>query len=130
VAFADRDPQQPSLTDVIGRIIDRTWGVAAPAEHAALQRVVQRVVVDELIELARRGEATPDVRGAAEWGLRRIARQLAAPSRITGDALAHRQLAAADIDRFLNRRDTPTARPQPLAAPPGAPIGQEPPPHE
>jgi len=126
VAFADRDPRQPSLTEVIGRMIDRTWGTASPAEHAALQRVVQRVVVDELIELARRSEATPEVRAAAEWGLRRISRQLAAPSRATGDVLAHRQLAAADIDRFMNRRDAPTAPPQPLAAPPGTPIGQEP----
>ncbi len=92
--------------------------------------MVQRVVVDELIELAHRSEATPEVRGAAEWGLRRIARQLAAPppGRAVGDALAHRQLAAADIDRFLSRRDAPTAPPQPLAAPPGTPIGQEPPP--
>ena len=126
VAFADRDPRQPSLTEVIGRIVDRTWSAPAPAEHAALQRVVQRVVVDELIELAHRSEATPEVRGAAEWGLRRIARQLAAPSRTAGEALAHRQLAAADIERFLSRRDAPTTRPEPLAAPPGTPIGQEP----
>ncbi len=126
VAFTDRDPREPSLTEVIGRIIDRTWGAPAPAEHAALQRVVQRVVVDELIELAR-SSAAPDVRGAAEWGLRRIGRQVAAPSRATGDVLAHRQLVSADIDRFLSRRDTPTKRPEPLTAPPGAPIGQEPP---
>jgi len=125
VAFADRDPREPSLTEVIGRIVDRTWS-APIGEHAALQRVVQRVVVDELIELAHRSEATPEVRGAAEWGLRRIARQLAAPSRAVGETMAHRQLAAADIERFLSRRDAPTARPQPLAAPPGTPIGQDP----
>jgi hypothetical protein len=126
VAFADRDPRQPSLTEVIGRIVDRTWGAPAPAQHPALKRVVERVVADELIELARRSEATPEVRAAAEWGLRRIARQLAAASRAAGDAAAHRQLAAADIERFLSRRDAPTAPPQPLAAPPGTPIGQEP----
>ncbi len=124
-AFSDRDPREPSLTEVIGRIIDRTWSAPTPAEHAALQRVVQRVVVDELIELARTS-AAPEVRGAAEWGLRRIGRLVAAPSRATGDVLAHRQLVGADIDRFLSRRDTPTARPQPLTAPPGTPIGQEP----
>ncbi|HEY3280491.1 MAG TPA: zinc-dependent metalloprotease [Gemmatimonadales bacterium] len=124
VAFADRDLQQSSLTEVVGRIVDRTWGRPAPAQHAALKRVVERVVVDELMELARRPEATPEVRAAAEWGLRRIGRQLAAPSRAVGDLAAHRQLAAADIDRFLSRRDAPTAPPQPLAAPPGAPIGE------
>ncbi len=126
VAFADRDPREPSLTEVIGRIVDRTWGAPAAAQHAALQRAVQRVVLDELLELARRPEATPEVRAAAEWGLRRIGRQLAAPVRVAGDAQAHRQLAAADIDRFLGRRDAPTAPPRPLAAPPGAPIGEEP----
>ncbi|HEV8264878.1 MAG TPA: zinc-dependent metalloprotease [Gemmatimonadales bacterium] len=128
VAFADRDARQPTLTEVIGRIVDRTWGTPAPAEHAALKRVVERVVMDELLELARRPDATPEVRAAAEWGLRRIARQLAAPSRVAGDAQAHRQLAAADIERFLSRRDAPTAAPQPLAPPPGTPIGEEPPP--
>jgi hypothetical protein len=128
VAFADRDPQEPSLTEVVGRIIDRTWGRPAPAQHAALKRVVERVVVDELMDLARRPEASPEVRAAAEWGLRRIGRQLAAPGpAVGGDVAAHRQLAAADIERFLSRRDAPTAPPQPLAAPPGAPIGQEPP---
>jgi len=122
VAFADRDPSAPSLTEVIGRIIDRTWGAAAPAQHAALQRVTQRVVVDELIDLARTAPS-PEIRAGAEWGLRRIARQVAAPSRATGEALAHRQLAAADIERFLSRRDTPTTRREPLAPPPGTPIG-------
>lgn len=127
VAFADRDPREPSLTEVIGRIVDRTWSTPV-TEHAAMQRVVQRVVVDNLIELAHRSEATPEVRGAAEWGLRRIGRQLAAPppSRAAGEVLAHRQLAAADIERFLSRRDAPTVGPRPLAAPPGTPIGQDP----
>lgn len=126
VAFADRDPGVPSLTEVIGRVIDRTWGAPVPAQHAALQRVTQRVVLDELVDLARTGPS-PEVRAGAEWGLRRIARQVAAPSRVTGDALAHRQLAAADIERFLSRRDAPTTRREPLAPPPGTPIGQEPP---
>lgn len=125
VAFADRDPAAPSLTEVIGRIIDRTWGAPAPAQHAALQRVTQRVGLDELIDLARTGPS-PEVRAGAEWGLRRIARQVAVPSRVTGETLAHRQLAAADIERFLSRRDAPTARREPLAPPPGTPIGQEP----
>jgi hypothetical protein len=126
VAFADRDPRQPSLTEVIGRIVDRTWGAPAPAQHAALQRATQRVVLEELIDLAQSG-TTPDTRAGAEWGLRRIARLLAAPSRAVGDAQAHRQLAAADVERFLSRRDAPTARRQPVPPPPGTPIGERPP---
>jgi uncharacterized protein DUF4953/uncharacterized protein DUF5117 len=123
-AFHDRDPREPALTEVVGRIIERTWSAPAPA-HAALQRVVQRVVVDDLIALAGAERATPEARAAAEWGLRRIARLAAAPV-TDADAQAHRQLVAADVERFLNRRDAATARARTLDQPPGAPIGEKP----
>ena len=123
-AFADRNPEAPTPTEVIRRIIQRTWGApAGPArEHPALQRAVERVVVDALIRLAADSNATPEARAAAEWGLRRIA-LAAAPARSGTENEAHRRLAAADIERFLERRDGATQRPQPLAAPPGVPIG-------
>ncbi|MGH8721153.1 MAG: zinc-dependent metalloprotease, partial [Burkholderiales bacterium] len=79
VAFSARDATLPTLTEVVGRVVDRTWGAPPAATHAALQRVAQRVVLDELLELARSDDATPEVRAAAEWGLRRIARGLARP---------------------------------------------------
>lgn len=124
VAFADRNAQAPALTEVIGRIITRTWSAPPPPSHPALKRVVERVVVDELIRLAGQPAATPEVRAAAEWGLRRIAALARTPGRAGGEASAHRQLAAADIERFLERRDAATPRPQPLPAPPGVPIGR------
>jgi len=124
-ALADRDPTLPTLTAVIDRIIARTWGEATPARHAALARVTQRVVVDQLEELAGDRAASPEARAAAEWGLRRIARSLAQAPAVAPDAetQAHRALAAADIERFLMRRDAPTVPPGAPAAPPGAPIG-------
>jgi hypothetical protein len=39
-----------------------------------------------------------------------------------GDALAHRELAVADIGRFLDRRDPFAARPE-AARPPGTSLG-------
>jgi len=123
-AFADRNPQAPTLTEVIGRIIERTWGAAAPRDHAALQRVSQRVVVEELIRLARDSSATVEARAGAEWGLRRIGRLLGAPARVDAETQAHRALAAADIERFLDRRDATTRRTEPLEPPPGVPIGK------
>jgi uncharacterized protein DUF4953/uncharacterized protein DUF5117 len=123
-AFHDRDPREPALTEVVGRIIERTWG-PPPAAHAALQRVVQRVVVDDLIALAGDERATPEARAAAEWGLRRVARLAAAPG-ADADAQAHRQLVAADVERFLNRRDAATPRARGTDVPPGAPIGEKP----
>jgi hypothetical protein len=122
VAFADRDPRAPTLTEVVGRLVERTWGTAVPREHAALKRVSQRVVVDELIRLAGDTAATPETRAGAEWGLRRVARLLHRRSKLASEDAAHRALAAADIDRFLNRREMPTPS-EPVPAPPGTPIG-------
>lgn len=124
-ALADRDPSLPTLTDVIGRIVTRTWGTPSPARHAALLRVTQRVVLDQLSRLAGEPAAAPEARAAAEWGLRRIARTLArAPAVADAETQAHRELAAADIERFLSRRDGPTTRPVSPTAPPLAPIGK------
>jgi hypothetical protein len=125
VAFNDRDPGEPSLTDVIGALIDRTWGRPAPASRAAIERVVQRVVVDALIALAKNPSATTQSRADAEWGLRRISRLAQAPGARGAEAQAHRQLVAADIDRFLSRKDAATPPSAPLAAPPGPPIGEK-----
>ncbi|HEY6059549.1 MAG TPA: zinc-dependent metalloprotease [Gemmatimonadales bacterium] len=123
-ALADRDPSLPKLTEVIGRIVARTWGTASPARHPALLRVTQRVVVDQLSRLAGDPDATAEARAAAEWGLRRIARSLArAPAVADAETQAHRELAAADIERYLSRRDEPTKAPVSPPAPPLAPIG-------
>jgi len=119
VAFADRDPRAPTLTEVIARMIDRTWGVPTPAAHAALKRATERVVVDELVRLGSDPRATVESRAAAEWGLGRIAGMLRTRRQGGPDDEAHRALAAADIERFLQRRDAPT----PAAEPPGAPVG-------
>jgi hypothetical protein len=125
VAFAARDPNAPGPTEVIARIIERTWGTPAAVRNAALQRVVQRTVVEELINLAANERATPDARAGAEWGLRRIARTAASPvTAASPDVAAHRALVSADIQRFLERRDAATTRNRPAPAPVGVPIGR------
>jgi uncharacterized protein DUF4953 len=122
-ALADRDPSLPRLTEVIGRIIERTWGTPSPARHPALLRVTQRVALDQLRRLGADPGATPEARAAAEWGLRRIARTLARAPAVDAETQAHRELAAADIERYLSRRDEPTKAPATPPAPPLAPIG-------
>lgn len=124
VAFADRDPSLPTLSNVIDRMIARTWGAPTPAGHAALQRVSQRVVMEGLLALAGDADAVVQARADAEAGLRRIARLAAAPA-LTRDAeaRAHRALVAADIERFLSRRDAASPRTPPTPPPPGTPIG-------
>lgn len=123
VAFHARQPDAPSLEEVISRVIARTWG-AAPGPQPALRRVVQRAVVDALIGLAADEAASVDARAGAEWGLREIAETIQNADLSDPSAEAHVLLAWADIDRFLSRRDDPTARSRPLPAPPGTPIGK------
>ncbi|NIP79608.1 MAG: hypothetical protein GWM90_10475, partial [Gemmatimonadetes bacterium] len=116
VAFHARDPGLPSLEDVIARLVDDAWGRPDTGEHAALVRVVQRVVVDGLLELAADERATVEARAAAEWGLRRSLERASRVARTPAGA-AHRQHAAADIRRFLERDWGDADRSAPLDGP-------------
>ncbi|MGI9077755.1 MAG: zinc-dependent metalloprotease [Gemmatimonadaceae bacterium] len=125
VAFAERASRAPTLTEVVGRLIDRTWGEAAPQRHAALKRVSERTVVDELMRLAADSAATIESQAAAVWGLRRIAQRVRAPLSASNEVAAHRTLAASDIEQFLaDRRRGTLPRGRMIPTPPGTPIGQ------
>jgi hypothetical protein len=126
-AFRARDASSPGPDEVIATLVSRTW-LAARArgeltEVAALRRVVQRVVVDELIALASSERATPEARAAAEMALRGLERRLAAPAAARAEETSHRQLALSDIRRFLERPAEVTRPYRPRAMPPGTPIG-------
>jgi hypothetical protein len=125
VAFHARNAANPSLDEVMGKLVDGTWGTKVPAAsgEAALRRVAQRAVLDGLIALAADPRATAEVRAAAEWQLRAIASRLIGKSNGDVAEQAHRALAAGDIQRFLERRDAPTTPPPAPATPPGTPIG-------
>lgn len=102
VAFHARDSRLPSLEDVVGRLVDEAWGRSDEGPHGALVRATQRVVVDELLDLAADAQATVEARAAAEWGLRRVLDQARPTGRNPG-VVAHRLHVAADIERFLDR---------------------------
>jgi len=114
------DESLPSLTSVIGRIVEATFAVQ-PADHyeAEIARAVQRVVADQIMSLAANAPMS-QVRAEALVFLD----TLAARGSATDDAWrAHRALLAADIKRFRDRPLEPI-RPIPLPEPPpGAPIG-------
>jgi len=124
VAFKARISEAPTPEEVIARIIERTWGTLDVGRHAALRRVVQRVVVDELIDLAADPEATVESRAAAEWGLHRIAEMIDTRAVLLPEEDSHQALAAADIQRFLTRMVDATGSSKALPAPPATPIGQ------
>ncbi|MEQ8329844.1 MAG: zinc-dependent metalloprotease [Longimicrobiales bacterium] len=120
-AFHERDASLPSTTEVVDRLTSGLWdgGYGTP-----LRRVVQRALVDELIDLAADAEATVEARAAAEWGLRQIGARAATDAETAqGPVLAHLQLAASDARRFLERLYEGGERTDALAPPPGTPIG-------
>ena len=118
VAFHARDPSLPSLEEVVARLVDDAWDRPAGPGQAALVRVVQSVVVDELLALAANGNATTEARAAVEWGLRRAqARAVAVGSDVgaTDDPsastlVAHAGRVVSTIDRFFERAWAPAQR--------------------
>ena len=123
------NPALPGLEDVIDALFAASFGATARTGYEAeVKRAVERVVVDELIDLA--GSAPmPQVRAIATLKLQRRASALTgaggrAQSAAVGTA-AHASLLASDIRRFLDRPATAVAVRMPApTAPPGAPIGE------
>jgi hypothetical protein len=93
-------------------IAERRWrGVEPGGEGATLRRVVQREVVDGLIDLAADPTAVVEARAAAEWSLTRIEEIAERQNPLSGDEAAHLALVLADIARFLDRTDDARAGP-------------------
>jgi hypothetical protein len=117
--FHARDPENLSLDELMTALVDATWGAAAPrdAMDAALSRGVQRAVVDGLMDLAGRPEATPAVRAAAGQQLERLRSRAAADETASVEDRAHRALVVRDIERYLAGDDEPAARPRPQPVP-------------
>jgi hypothetical protein len=112
------------LTSSVGLEPDLTpspnvTALADPYE-AEIQRAVQRVFVDRLMDVAARARM-PQVRALLSNHLGRLGLQI---TNADIDTAAHRQLLAADIKQFLER-PAPVATPLGAPAiPPGAPIGE------
>ena len=117
-------PGMPDLSEVLDRLDRATFG-ASPADpyHAEIGRLVQDAYVRGLVSLAA-SAPMPQVRALAELKLRTLRDRLAAPAGGASDASrAHALRLAADIGRWLDRPAEPWTAPDPLPAPPGAPIG-------
>jgi hypothetical protein len=128
------DATLPGLEDVIDALYAATFGATARTPYETeVKRAVERVVVDELMDLAA-SAPMPQVRAIATLKLQRRAGELARASAEGGFApgqspteatVAHASLLAADVKRFLERPATAVApRMTSPAIPPGAPIGE------
>ena len=112
VQFSARNASLPSLDDVMGTVVTRTWGAAPVAEPnaQALRRTVQRVVLNALLDLAGDQRALAEVRQAAEWQLRKLDERIAGMSGGSAADQALRASARREIARYIEGGDDPTKR--------------------
>jgi len=113
VLFHARDPSTPSLSEVIGALMERTWEGGPTAEigsHAALRRTVQRVALNALLDLAGDARATPEVRAVTEHHLDELRAELGASRGGSVEDRAHRSMALRDLDRYFAGDDDPSTR--------------------
>ncbi len=122
-AFHAQDPAQLSPDELLGRLVEGTWGAAATREgpEGEYRRAAERAVLDGIFSLALDDRATSASRDAAERRLALLGESLRA-ARGTGAAdQAHRARAAREIDLYLTRGVVPELRtgvfPMPLPWP-------------
>jgi hypothetical protein len=112
------DSSLPSLRDVLGRLIDASFGASANgAYEAEVKHVVEGLVIDRIKWLAENAPML-QVRTASTAVLQRMHTNLMAMNDSPQAATL-----ALDVQRFLQRPATPVTAPNPVSAPPGAPIG-------
>jgi len=118
----------PDFKEILETVSNATWGVPVSSNSydAELQRVVQQVWIDELVELASHPQAAPAVQATVTQKLREFHGWLQEnPGRIRDTAtVAHRALILDQIDRYLFRDHQPGEKSAPTLIPPGSPIGQ------
>ncbi len=125
IDFNRRDPGQPGLEEVLDRLTAAAFdGVEETPRLAELARVVQRAVVNGLIDLASDPGATSGTRARVDRSLVRLRDRLTRTARVDETERAHRDLLAGDIARYLDRSGPETPeRPRSPQPPPGSPIG-------
>jgi hypothetical protein len=125
-SFHARDPANPSADEVLGALVETTWGNSedpgtAEPQDAALRRAVQRAALDGLLDLAGSGQATAGVRAIAEHHLAALGDRLSGggtgAAGTPAEAQAHRATALRDVERYFAGEDDPGRRPRPEAIP-------------
>jgi hypothetical protein len=115
-----------TLSETIDALVAGTWSGAVPASAklAALKRVTQRAVTDRLLMLAADSGAAPEVRAMAQYKVTELAARAKAETRAGSvDQQAHFASIAADLTRWIERRELPALSPS-LRPPPGDPFAE------
>ncbi len=123
----DHDEALIDFHSVLEIVSDAVWGVeiADDPYEAELQRVVQVVWIDELIDLANNPYAAPAVRSFVLERLREFAQWIPRSQVPQSDRETryHREMMLSDIDRYLHRDYQANEHTDRPSIPPGSPIG-------
>lgn len=126
IQFHAEDAQQPGLNDVFDALLNSSWkSRPRNGDLAAVQRVVDDVVLNNMMMLAANEKAADEVRAATLSQLMDLRAWLTkqAPAVTDPQQKAHMLFAVAQIRKF-EQEPTQTLKPTPLLeSPPGAPIG-------
>jgi hypothetical protein len=133
VEFAPHSADALTLGETIDSLTAATWGRRTPrnAKLAALQRVAQRALADELLSLAADKNAPPQVRAMADLKIAALRTRAADWAKVRTNTRwrdaeqAHWLAIAGDLTRWIERRELPAPTPA-LVAPPGDPFGIDP----
>jgi hypothetical protein len=121
-----RNPQSPGLEEVLGAIVTATWKARRePGLRGAIARVVDQVVLFDLMALSRNPRASAQTRAVAALELQALKAWTAAAANQTRDPaerahLAYAEQQIAELQRDPRRLDAPPAEP-----PDGPPIGDD-----
>lgn len=122
VEFHARERSQPGLASVINTVLENTVQEDAPSGlQGETKRVVDHVVVNALISLARNSDTGHQARAITMQSLRNLSEWTKGKSGTGGDG-AHYSMIQARIDEFLDEPDEFKIMP-PLNPPDGSPIG-------
>lgn len=122
-----REATMPGLEELVRALLGRVFDERASTERRrVIQRTLQRVVVDRMIETATHDRSSDAVRATLENELALLQRRLARRSDGEGRDAVHDGHLSRELDRFLYNREWNAApRWKPLAPPPGSPIGMD-----
>jgi hypothetical protein len=121
-----RDPQAPSLTEVMDQLLTATWKAPQSTGYPAeIQRTVDDVALDDLMRLAANQQAAPQVRALASLKLTELKDWLSAGLKQSSEEnrRAHFAYAVSEIELFQKDPKSITI-PTPVEPPPGQPIGE------
>src|SRR5688572_3195943 len=127
VQFHARDPRNPSLAEVIDKILLGTW--KAPVEKGysgEIQHTVNTIILADLMALASGERASNQVRAIASLKLEQLKAWLASQSRIRLDE-NHRAFLYYSLEQIKRFQDDPKKMnlTPPQAPPDGQPIGMD-----